>query len=62
MLQNVPSVAHAAINFLSGLALVNGGVREILPFIRYIAQYIDAEFGMIKDNDKGKGVVCAATW
>ncbi|TCD64156.1 hypothetical protein EIP91_004469 [Steccherinum ochraceum] len=61
-LSNVPSVSHALINFLTGLSLVNGGVREILPFVRYISQYIDAEFSMIRDNDRGKGVVCAATW
>ncbi|KAH8083776.1 hypothetical protein BXZ70DRAFT_900614 [Cristinia sonorae] len=61
-LSNVPSITHAIINFLTGLSLVYNGVREILPFIRYISQYIDAEFNMIKDNDRGKGVVCAATW
>ena len=44
------------------MALVNGGVREILPFIRYIAQYIDFEFNSIKAQNKGKGVICAATW
>jgi hypothetical protein len=49
-------------NFLSALALVNNGVREILPFIRYIAQFIDFEFNAIKSQDKGSGVVCAATW
>jgi hypothetical protein len=41
---------------------VNNGVREILPFIRYIAQFIDFEFNAIKGQDKGDGVVCAATW
>ncbi|THH27851.1 hypothetical protein EUX98_g6341 [Antrodiella citrinella] len=61
-LAGAPSVAHAVINFLTGLSMVNNGVREILPFIRYIAQYIDSEFNMIKQNDHGKGVVCAATW
>jgi hypothetical protein len=49
-------------NFLSALALVDNGVREILPFIRYISQFIDFEFNAIKSQDKGNGVVCAATW
>lgn len=49
-------------NFLSALAIVNNGVREILPFIRYISQYVDFEFSAIKAQDKGHGVVCAATW
>lgn len=60
--QRVPSVSHAIINFLTALSVVQGGVREILPFIRYISQYIDFEFGAIKNMDRGKGVVCAATW
>ena len=49
-------------NFLSALALINEGVREILPFIRYISQYVDFEFNSIRGKDNGKGVVCAATW
>ena len=49
-------------NFLSAVALVNNGVREILPFIRYIAQFVDFEFAAIKKQDRGNGVVCAATW
>ena len=50
------------LNFLSALALVNNGVREILPFVRYIAQFVDFEFTSIRGQDQGKGVVCAATW
>lgn len=49
-------------NFLSAVALVNNGVREILPFIRYIAQFVDFEFTSIKAKDEGRGVICAATW
>lgn len=52
----------SVVNFLSALALINNGVREILPFIRYIAQYIDFEWNAIKRQDQGQGVVCAATW
>ncbi|KAL7281799.1 hypothetical protein ACG7TL_005122 [Trametes sanguinea] len=61
-LSNVPSIAHTVINFLTALAVANGGVREILPFIRYISQYIDAEWHLIQQADQGQGVVCAATW
>ncbi|EKM54260.1 uncharacterized protein PHACADRAFT_257986 [Phanerochaete carnosa HHB-10118-sp] len=61
-LGGVPSVAHSVINVLTALAVLNGGVAEIMPFVRYIATYIDAEFKMIQGQDRGKGVVCAATW
>lgn len=60
--QDVQSIASTTINFLSALALVHDGVREILPFVRYIAQFVDFEFDTIKAQDKGRGVVCAATW
>lgn len=56
------SIAHAVVNFLTALAFMNGGVREILPFVRYISQFMDFEWSAIKSQDKGKGVVCAATW
>lgn len=49
-------------NFLTALSVANGGVRELMPFVRYISQYIDAEFNAIRGQDEGKGVVCAATW
>ncbi|KAI0355654.1 hypothetical protein OH77DRAFT_1511500 [Trametes cingulata] len=61
-LSNVPSIAHTVINFLTALSVANGGVREILPFVRYISQYLDAEWRSIQQADQGRGVVCAATW
>jgi hypothetical protein len=61
-LDRAQSVSHTMMNFLSALALVNGGVREILPFVRYISQFIEWEFSAIKGQDMGQGVVCAATW
>ncbi|KAI1794191.1 hypothetical protein LXA43DRAFT_998176 [Ganoderma leucocontextum] len=61
-LSNVPSVAHTVVNALTALSVANGGVAEILPFIRYISSYIDMEFSQIQGQDEGKGVVCAATW
>ncbi|KAF5385742.1 hypothetical protein D9615_002514 [Tricholomella constricta] len=61
-LADAQSIAGTVVNFLSALSLINNGVREILPFVRYIAQFIDYEFNTIKKQDKGRGVVCAATW
>lgn len=61
-LGTVDSISHALVNLLTVLALMSGGVREILPFVRYISQFIDFEWSAVKAQDKGKGVVCAATW
>ena len=61
-LANAKSISHAVVNFLTALSVMYNGVREILPFIRYISQFIDFEWSAIKAQDKGKGVVCAATW
>ncbi|THV05061.1 hypothetical protein K435DRAFT_745847 [Dendrothele bispora CBS 962.96] len=61
-LSSAHSISGTAVNFLSALALVNNGVREILPFVRYMAQFIDFEFKNIQAQDNGQGVVCAATW
>jgi len=61
-LANVKSIQGAALNFLTAFALFNNGVKEILPFVRYISQFLDFEWGAIKGADKGKGVVCASTW
>lgn len=93
--QKVKSIEGMVLNFLTLFALMSGGVREIMPFVRYIAQYVDLEWDNIKAKvstssstislisidvrghltltdlhflaaamlqDKGKGVVCAATW
>ena len=54
-LQNVPSIAHTVVNFLTALSVANGGVRELMPFVRYISQYIDAEFNSIRGQDEGQG-------
>lgn len=50
------------LNLLTALSVVSPEVREVLPFIRYIAQFVQTEWQMIKAADKGKGVVCCATW
>jgi hypothetical protein len=49
-------------NFLTALGVMYEGVREILPFVRYLSQFVDFEIKTIKAQDHGKGVVCAATW
>ncbi|KZV95115.1 hypothetical protein EXIGLDRAFT_610914 [Exidia glandulosa HHB12029] len=61
-LSNVKSVQNAVLNVLTALSMFNQGVREILPFIRYISQFIDFEWNAIQAQDRGQGVVCAATW
>jgi len=61
-LKDAQSISGTIVNFLTALAMINNGIREILPFVRYMAQFIDFEFNSIKKQDKGKGVVCAATW
>jgi hypothetical protein len=50
------------INILTALSTMDGGIREILPFVRYISQFMDFEFNAIQSQDLGQGVVCAATW
>jgi hypothetical protein len=60
--QRVKSISSTVMNFLTALSIMYEGVREILPFVRYLSQYIDFEFNTIKAQDRGKGVVCAATW
>ncbi|KAG8747171.1 hypothetical protein FRC10_002220 [Ceratobasidium sp. 414] len=61
-LGNAKSISGALLNFLTAFSLFSNGVREMLPFIRYISQFIDFEWSAIKAQDKGRGVVCAATW
>ena len=60
--QKAQSISKTAMNFLTVMATVQNGVREILPFIRYISQFLEFEFNTIQGQDKGLGVVCAATW
>jgi hypothetical protein len=47
---------------LTALSVMSEGVRVILPFVRYLSQYVDFEFSAIKAQNHGKGVICAATW
>ncbi|KAJ7703206.1 hypothetical protein B0H17DRAFT_1042255 [Mycena rosella] len=61
-LANTQSISGTLVNFLTALSLINNGVREILPFVRYISQFVDFEFSVIKKQNRGQGVVCASTW
>ncbi|KAL1664755.1 hypothetical protein GGF50DRAFT_101455 [Schizophyllum commune] len=61
-LASAKSVSGQLVNFLTALSLVNNGVKELLPFVRYISQFIDFEFDTITKQNHGQGVVCAATW
>lgn len=61
-LEAAESPGAALLNLLTALSLLNEGAREILPFIRYISQFVQSEWSMIKRADEGKGVVCTATW
>lgn len=36
------------LNFLTIFSMMSGGIREIMPFIRYAAQYVDIEWATIK--------------
>ena len=62
LLEAVECPGSTLLNLLTAISVLNEGVREILPFIRYIAQFVQTEWSMIKRADEGKGVVCTATW
>ncbi|KAI9508208.1 hypothetical protein F5148DRAFT_937532 [Russula earlei] len=61
-LSRVQSISGTIMNFLTALSVVYEGVREILPFVRYFSQFLEFEFTAIKAQDRGKGVICSATW
>lgn len=61
-LRAAASPGTTLLNLLTALSIVSPGVREILPFVRYISQFVQTEWRMIEAADKGKGVVCCATW
>jgi len=56
------SISGTLLNILSVLSTINEGIREVLPFIRYISNFVDVEWSAIQAQDRGQGVVCAATW
>ena len=60
-LSTARSVSGSFLTFLQTM-VVTGGVPELLPFVRYFSSFVDMEFAAIKSQDKGHGVVLAATW
>lgn len=62
LLEAAESPGSTLLNLLTAISVLSEGAREILPFIRYIAQFVQTEFSMIERADEGKGVVCTATW
>jgi hypothetical protein len=48
LLQKVKSISGTVINFLTVFAFLSSGVAEIMPFVRYTAQFIDLEWNTIK--------------
>lgn len=60
-LNTVHSISGTFFTFLSTLTIA-GGAPELQPFIRYISSFVDLEYKAILDQNKGKGVVLAATW
>ncbi|GAA5897268.1 hypothetical protein JCM5296_000986 [Sporobolomyces johnsonii] len=57
-LASVQSVQQTFFTFLQGCA----GAPELVPFVRYVSSYIDMEMSAIRSQNKGYGVVLAATW
>ncbi|GAA5899741.1 hypothetical protein JCM8208_004551 [Rhodotorula glutinis] len=60
-LSSVASVQSSFFTFLQAFTLA-GGAPELAPFVRYISSYCDMEWQAIKAQNRGKGVVLAATW
>ncbi|KAA1072160.1 hypothetical protein PGT21_029061 [Puccinia graminis f. sp. tritici] len=60
-LKTVKSIEAATVQLLLALT-VAGGAVELVPFIRFISGYLDMEWAAISEQNKGKGVVVAATW
>ncbi|GJN92524.1 hypothetical protein Rhopal_005554-T1 [Rhodotorula paludigena] len=60
-LSSVASVQSSFFTFLQAFVLA-GGAPELAPFVRYISSYCDMEWTAIKAQNRGHGVVLAATW
>lgn len=60
-LKTARSIESAAVPMLAALSAAGGAV-ELLPFIRLIGAYLDVEWGALNEQNRGKGVVIAATW
>ncbi|GAA6015552.1 hypothetical protein JCM10207_008635 [Rhodosporidiobolus poonsookiae] len=61
VLSSVASVQQSFFTFLQAF-VVAGGAPELAPLVRYISSYLDMEWSAIRAQNRGKGVVVAATW
>ncbi|TKA53702.1 hypothetical protein B0A53_03744 [Rhodotorula sp. CCFEE 5036] len=60
-LERARSIQQTFFWFLQGF-IAAGGAPELAPFVRYISSFLDLEWSAIKGQDRGNGVVLAATW
>ncbi|EGG12773.1 uncharacterized protein MELLADRAFT_70486 [Melampsora larici-populina 98AG31] len=60
-LEKTKSISATFLQLLMGLT-VAGGIVELTPFIQYLSSYLDMEWKAILSQNKGRGVVLAATW
>ncbi|CEH15744.1 hypothetical protein CBOM_04963 [Ceraceosorus bombacis] len=60
-LSTAHSISGAFLSFLQTM-VVSGGVPELLPFVKYISQFVEMEFSAIKSQNRGDGVIVAATF
>lgn len=60
-LEKTKSISATFLQLLMGLT-VAGGIVELTPFIQYLSSYLDMEWKAIVSQNKGRGVVLAATW
>ncbi|KAI6000557.1 hypothetical protein EDD15DRAFT_2362056 [Pisolithus albus] len=55
-IQSAATPGSALLDLLTAVSVLNEGVREILPFIRYLAQFVQMEWHSIHATDEGRGV------
>ncbi|BGP26483.1 hypothetical protein Rt10032_c11g4563 [Rhodotorula toruloides] len=60
-LSSVASIQQTFFTFLQAFVIADGA-PEIAPYVRYISSYADMEWSAVKAQDRGHGVVLAATW
>ncbi|PWN45652.1 hypothetical protein IE81DRAFT_164531 [Ceraceosorus guamensis] len=60
-LSTAHSISGAFLSFLQTM-VISGGVPELLPFVKYISQFVEMEFSAIKSQNRGDGVIVAATF
>ncbi|ORY33356.1 hypothetical protein BCR39DRAFT_519394 [Naematelia encephala] len=62
-LSRAKQISISVLNLLSIVVYaVPGGTRELAPFVGVLSRFIETEWAVLKTQDKGRGVVCGATW